>query len=108
MLSTLAAVHLGHVHDGYMVNLFADNAKLRGRAARIVAAVAGIAPDEAERRLEESGGAVKTAILLAAGAKDAGAARTMLERSGQKLRPALSEIRGERKGDRLPSRQNRT
>jgi N-acetylmuramic acid 6-phosphate etherase len=108
MLSTLAAVHLGHVHDGYMVNLFADNAKLRGRAARIVAAVAGIAPDEAERRLEQSGGAVKTAILLAAGAKDAGVARTTLERNGEKLRPALSEIRGERKGDRLPSRQNRT
>ena len=25
MLSTLAAIHLGHVHDGYMVNLQADN-----------------------------------------------------------------------------------
>jgi len=108
MLSTLAAVHLGHVHDGYMVNLFADNAKLRGRAARIVAAVAGIAPEEAERRLEESGGAVKTAILLAAGASDAGAARTLLERSGEKLRPALSEIRGEREAAGLASRHNRT
>ena len=29
MLSTLAAIHLGHVHDGYMVNLYADNLKLR-------------------------------------------------------------------------------
>ena len=36
MLSTLAAIHLGHVHDGYMVNLTADNIKLRDRAARIV------------------------------------------------------------------------
>ena len=27
MLSTLTAVHLGHVHDGYMVNLMADNIK---------------------------------------------------------------------------------
>ena len=33
MLSTLAAIHLGHVHDGYMVNLIADNIKLRDRAA---------------------------------------------------------------------------
>ena len=41
MLSTLAAIHLGHVHDGYMVNLHADNLKLQGRAARIVAAIAG-------------------------------------------------------------------
>lgn len=108
MLSTLAAVHLGHVHDGYMVNLFADNAKLRGRATRIVAAVAGCNPDEAARLLDASGGAVKTAILLAAGASDAGAARMLLERNGEKLRPALSEIRGEREAASLSSRQNRT
>ena len=47
MLSTLAAIHLGHVHDGYMVNLHADNIKLRGRAARIVAAIAGCDEDDA-------------------------------------------------------------
>ena len=39
MLSTLTGLRLGHVHDGYMVNVVADNAKLRRRAARIVAAV---------------------------------------------------------------------
>ena len=41
MISTLAGIRLGHVHDGYMVNVVADNAKLRDRAARIVAAIAG-------------------------------------------------------------------
>ena len=41
MMSTLMAIHLGHVHDGYMVNLHADNTKLRSRAARIVAAISG-------------------------------------------------------------------
>ncbi len=41
MISTLIGLQLGHVHDGYMVNLVADNAKLRDRAARIVADVAG-------------------------------------------------------------------
>jgi N-acetylmuramic acid 6-phosphate etherase len=35
----LIGILLGHVHDGFMVNLVADNAKLRDRAARIVAAV---------------------------------------------------------------------
>ncbi|MGX7876021.1 N-acetylmuramic acid 6-phosphate etherase [Mesorhizobium sp. ORM6] len=90
MLSTLAAVHLGHVHDGYMVNLTADNIKLRDRAARIVAAVSGRDTDEAARLLEKSGGAVKAAILLAAGADSADAARKILEKAGQKLRPALS------------------
>lgn len=108
MLSTLAAVHLGHVHDGYMVNLFADNAKLRSRAARIVAAVSGCDAGHAAQALEKSGGAVKAAILLAAGAADAEAARALLERAGHRLRPALSEIRGERNGDGLRSRQNRT
>ncbi|MER8487084.1 N-acetylmuramic acid 6-phosphate etherase [Mesorhizobium australicum] len=92
MLSTLTAVHLGHVHDGYMVNLLADNMKLRDRAARIVAAVSGRGQEEAASLLEKSGGAVKTAILLAAGADSADAARKILERTGQKLRPALSAL----------------
>jgi N-acetylmuramic acid 6-phosphate etherase len=95
MMSTLAAVHLGHVHDGYMVNLFADNAKLRDRAARIVTAITGLDRDVANRSLEQSGGAVKTAILLAAGAESVDAAEGILEKTGQKLRPALSAIRGE-------------
>ncbi|RWO54293.1 N-acetylmuramic acid 6-phosphate etherase [Mesorhizobium sp.] len=94
MLSTLAAIHLGHVHDGYMVNLMADNIKLRDRAARIVAAISGRDRDDAARLLEISGGAVKTAILLAAGAASADAAQKMLEGTGQKLRPALSAIEG--------------
>ncbi|QND57793.1 N-acetylmuramic acid 6-phosphate etherase [Mesorhizobium huakuii] len=94
MLSTLTAVHLGHVHDGYMVNLMADNIKLRDRAARIVAAVSGRSTDDAARLLEKSGGAVKTAILLAAGADSADAAEKLLEGTGHKLRPALSAIEG--------------
>jgi len=92
MLSTLTAVHLGHVHDGYMVNLMADNIKLRDRAARIVAAISGRDKDEAAGLLEKSGGAVKTAILLAAGADSADVARKILEETGQKLRPALSAL----------------
>lgn len=92
MLSTLTAVHLGHVHDGYMVNLMADNIKLRDRAARIVAAISGRGKDEAAGLLEKSGGAVKIAILLAAGADSAAAARKILEEAGQKLRPALSAL----------------
>ena len=40
LISTLAGIRLGHVHDGYMVNVVAANAKLRDRAARIVAALA--------------------------------------------------------------------
>jgi len=92
MLSTLTAIHLGHVHDGYMVNLTADNIKLRDRAVRMVAAISGRSRDDAGRLLEESGGVVKTAILLAAGAASADAAEKILEGTGQKLRPALSAL----------------
>jgi len=93
MMSTLVAIHLGHVHDGYMVNLHADNIKLRGRAARIVSSIAGVDEREAARRLEESGGSVKTAVLLASGMPRAEAAR-LLESSNQNLRQALSSLDG--------------
>ena len=95
MLSTLAAIHLGHVHDGYMVNLFADNIKLRGRAARIVAAVAGCDEQSALAALEKTGGEVKPAVLIAAGA-DAKTAEELLDGTGRRLRPALSKLEGSR------------
>ncbi|MDQ2703776.1 MAG: N-acetylmuramic acid 6-phosphate etherase [Pseudomonadota bacterium] len=92
MLSTLAAIHLGHVHDGYMVNLFADNIKLRGRAARIVAAIAGCDEQAAFAALEKTGGQVKPAVLIAAGAADAKTAERLLDGTGKRLRPALSRL----------------
>ncbi|CDN50377.1 N-acetylmuramic acid 6-phosphate etherase [Neorhizobium galegae] len=92
MLSTLAAVKLGHVHDGHMVNLRADNGKLRIRAARMVADIAGIGFDEARAWVEVAEGSVKVAVLLAAGAADVEAAKTLLARSGDVLRVALAEL----------------
>lgn len=89
MLSTMMAVHLGHVHDGYMVNLVADNVKLQGRARRIVMAVTGAAEDDAAAALEQAGGAVKPAILIAAGAGPLAAAERLLTEHQGRLRPAL-------------------
>jgi N-acetylmuramic acid 6-phosphate etherase len=103
MLSTLTAIHLGHVHDGYMVNLHADNLKLRKRASGIVAAIAGCSREDAEQLLDQTGGAVKPAILLAAGAEDLGSAKELLDNTGQKLRPALSTLEG---GAKLSSNTN--
>ena len=68
MLSVLVGIRLGHVHDGYMVNVTADNAKLVDRAARIVAAVAGVSREVAVQALAEAGGALKPAVLVARGA----------------------------------------
>jgi N-acetylmuramic acid 6-phosphate etherase len=92
LFSTLVGVHLGHVHDGHMVNLKADNIKLKGRACRIVSDISGVGLDEAERLLARSEGSVKTAVLLAAGVEDASVAEAVLERSGQSLRRALKAL----------------
>ncbi len=92
MLSTLTAVHLGHVHDGHMVNVRADNDKLRARAARIVTDITGIPTDAATGLLRESRGSVKHAILLAAGAGDIGTANAALVEAGQNLRRAMSLV----------------
>ena len=92
MFSTLVGVLLGHVHDGHMVNLKADNIKLKGRACRIVSDISGVGLDEAERLLVRSEGSVKEAVLLAAGVADADAAKAALIRSGQSLRRALKAL----------------
>jgi N-acetylmuramic acid 6-phosphate etherase len=94
MISTMAAIQLGHVHDGYMVNLKADNRKLRARAARIVSAISGTSEDAAADYLQASGGAVKTAVLLAAGADDVKAAERLLIGADQNLRRAMAQLDG--------------
>lgn len=92
MFSTLVGIQLGHVYDGHMVNLKADNAKLRGRAVRIVSDIAGIGATEAGRHLTASSGSVKIAILLGSGAKDVAAAEAALAEAHQNLRRALSLV----------------
>ena len=93
MLSTLMAIHLGHVHDGFMVNVIADNIKLRERARGIVATISGVSEAQAAAALETSKGAVKPAVLLAAGVPDLGAAEAMLAAHKGRLRSALAALR---------------
>jgi len=96
MLSTLAAVHLGHVHDGWMVDVRADNLKLKDRAARMVSAIGGCPQAEALSLLEQAGGSVKPAVLMAAGAATLDAALELLDGTGHNLRAALSRLEGSR------------
>jgi len=93
MLSTMVAVQLGHVHDGFMVNLIADNAKLRGRAQRIVAGATGVSAAAAAQFLDQADGGVKLAILLAAGADGVDSAHALLAAHQQRLRPALQALK---------------
>jgi len=82
---------LGHVHDGMMVNLVADNEKLRGRAAGMVAQIANVDTDSAKASLEKAGGVVKLAVLLASGA-DAAIAGQLLDDTKGNLRAALARL----------------
>ncbi|MEM9550442.1 MAG: N-acetylmuramic acid 6-phosphate etherase [Pseudomonadota bacterium] len=93
MMSTLMAISLGHIHDGMMVNLRPDNAKLRMRARDIVAQIAGVDSNAADQALTVAHDEVKPAALLAAGAKSADAARELLDHTGGNLRQALSDLK---------------
>ena len=82
LISVLVGVQLGHVHDGMMVNLIADNAKLRDRAARIVARVAGVDTGIARVALNRTRGAVKPAVLVACGNSPDAAEKRLAETGG--------------------------
>ncbi|WP_428523120.1 N-acetylmuramic acid 6-phosphate etherase [Roseibium sp.] len=94
-LSTLMALNLGHIYDGMMVNLRADNIKLRDRAERMVATITGVSDGDATGALKSADGNVKTACLLAAGASSIEQAISLLENTRGHLRPALEQIRAE-------------
>lgn len=88
MFSTLVGIGLGHVHDGHMVNLVADNAKLRERAARMVAELSGASDAASRDALAATEGAVKLAVLVARGASPDQAAED-LQRTAGHLAPLL-------------------
>jgi N-acetylmuramic acid 6-phosphate etherase len=90
MLSVLVGLKLGHVHDGYMVNVVADNAKLRDRAARIVSAISETEMDVSRAALDATMGAVKPAILVARGMSADQAVQTLQNSRGH-LAPLLKD-----------------
>ncbi|WP_424928755.1 N-acetylmuramic acid 6-phosphate etherase [Amaricoccus tamworthensis] len=88
LMSSLMGVMLGHVHDGRMVNLHVDNAKLRDRAVRMVSDISGTDPETARAALETTGHRVKPAVLVALG-HTADDAEALLTKNNQTLRPIL-------------------
>lgn len=62
-LTTAAMVRLGRVHGDLMLDVVAANAKLRARAAGIVAEIAGCSDAEAASALTACGGNARAAIV---------------------------------------------
>ena len=102
MLSTLVGIRLGHVYDGLMVNVKADNEKLRGRAARIVTTITGASAEQAPAPSSNRMATVKAAILIAAGAKSLADAVRLLGAAKGHVRAALGKLGAERWTRTLP------
>ncbi len=90
MLSTAVMVGLGRVHEGRMVDMRPRNAKLRRRAERMVADLAGVDEARAGASLTATEGDIKRAVLVARGASPAEAEATLVRTAGS-LRAALAE-----------------
>jgi N-acetylmuramic acid 6-phosphate etherase len=88
-LSTATMVRLGRVYDNVMVDLVATNAKLRGRALRLVRDLVPTDEARAAALLDDAGGSVKVAVAMARRGVDAVTARALLEAGGGFLRAVL-------------------
>lgn len=88
LISTGIMLRLGRVYKGLMVDMQTSNAKLKKRAERIVARIAGCDDAEAAAALRASEGNIKRAVMVALGRTPEEAARALAE-SGGNLRKAL-------------------
>lgn len=89
-ISTGSMALAGKVMDDLMVDVVPSNAKLKVRAARIVAELTGTEPAAAQKLLEDAGGVVKTAVVMGRLGLGASDAQARLAAAGGHLRRALS------------------
>lgn len=92
IISTVTMVRLGKTHGNLMVDVRPTNDKLRARAVRIVAEIAGTSDAEALTTLIESGWRTKVAALMLAGGMTADSATGALAAHGNHLRSSLNDL----------------
>lgn len=90
MLTTGTMIRLGFVFGNLMVNVQPRNEKLRDRARRIVRDAAGVDDSAAADLLEQSGGSVRTAIVMAVRGLGRTEAESLLARNGGVIGRALA------------------
>jgi N-acetylmuramic acid 6-phosphate etherase len=90
MLTTATMVRLGKTYGNLMVDLRATNVKLLERSRRIVAALTGLTPDQAQALLHQCEGEVKTAVVMQLRQLSATEARRSLMAADGHLRRALA------------------
>lgn len=89
MISTTVMIRLGYVYGNLMVNVRPVNSKLAARARRIIRIAAGVSEHEAAQLLEQAGGDVRVAILMARRGLPRQQAEQLLAEAGGRLSVAL-------------------
>jgi N-acetylmuramic acid 6-phosphate etherase len=93
--STAVMVRLGRVYAGLMINMRLANRKLQGRALEMVCAIAHVEKSIARDALEQAGGDIKLAALVALGeTPEQGVAS--LQAAGGDLRAAIERSKSDR------------
>jgi N-acetylmuramic acid 6-phosphate etherase len=89
LLSTVTMIRLNRTYGAYMVDVLVTNDKLRARALRMIAEIAGVTADDAVAALAAAGDNTKLAILIARGLSRSDAEALLTNTQGN-LRQALT------------------
>ncbi len=89
-ISTLVMVRLGRTYGNLMVDVVADNAKLRRRAVRVVVHATGVDDVRAAAALAEAGGRAKVAVVALVAGVSVTRAEELLARAADNARVAIS------------------
>lgn len=89
MLTTAAMIQTGKTYENLMVDVQPTNSKLKARAERLVAALAGVDTETARITLVATGYQVKPAVVMLCAKIGVDEARRRLAIVNGKLRPAL-------------------
>lgn len=92
MISTGAMALAGYVHEGMMVGMVPVNKKLRHRALRMIAALAGVEQEQAESLLAQAGNRIAVAVILGKRGGTVADAEAYLGSAGGLLGPALQRL----------------
>jgi N-acetylmuramic acid 6-phosphate etherase len=104
MLSSLTMIRLNRVHDGLMVDLRVQNAKLRERAIGILRSITGADTESAAKALAACHDRIKPAALVLAG-RSPDEAERILSQTGGSLRAALGSLEKSEKPTNLQRKQ---
>jgi N-acetylmuramic acid 6-phosphate etherase len=89
MITTGAMIRLGKTYGNLMIDLRATNAKLVDRSERIVSEVSAVSREQARALLERAGGSVKLAVVMHALGIERDEAQQRLDASGGIVRRVI-------------------